>query len=121
MTPPSNQQQMISQLSSLIEVVHGLDKKIDRLEIILNEALELAEKHDRALYRSNGNLGLLDRFDDLEDIVKEHHDASNKQELLVTQRQEKNREEWRKAGFGILTAIVLMVIDILVHIVPFKL
>ena len=81
--PISLQQQTLAQVIALTELVHSLDKKIDSLGGRLDVAAELSHKHERVLYRKNGDPGLLDRFDDLEDCVTLHREQAEEEAKLV--------------------------------------
>lgn len=112
MPAPTLQQKTLDEVSATKEMVHALDKKIDALTIGMNTMNELVAKHERLLYRTNGNPGMVDEVEDLKEYVEEMETEKKERKEAI----EKLVGERRRTVYALGTSIILILVDIAMHL-----
>jgi hypothetical protein len=76
----------------------------------------LVDKHERVLFRQNGNPGLIEVVEDLTNAEKDRLEKEREAERDARKAVEDRAAEWRKFRLGLFASVILLAINIALNL-----
>lgn len=112
--------QVMQELKEIRDLAADTNTRIALLQQDLASTTELAKKHERLLYRSNGDPGLIDRVEDIDSCLSKHVEATEKKDKenaeMEKQKREDRRDEFTWLRRLLLGTLIAVGIDLLIHL-----
>lgn len=112
--------QMMQELKEIRDLAADTNTRIALLQQDLASTTELVKKHERLLYRTNGDPGLVDKVEDIDFCLSKHVEATEKKDKetaeLEKQKREDRRDEFTWLRRLLLGTLIAVGVDLIIHL-----